>query len=108
MVRSEIFLIILGMAAVTFLTRFGAPVLFRYTGIPLWLERWLKHIPTAILTALIVPSLLLPRGHLDLSVHNHYLLAGIVAAVVAYKSRNVIITIGLGIITMFTLRWFGL
>jgi branched-subunit amino acid transport protein len=102
--RNEIFFIIIGMAVVTFATRFSCVVLFKHTGIPAWLERWLKHIPTAILTALIVPSLVLPKGYLDISFNNHYLLAGIVAAVVAYKRRDIIATLLSGMGTMFALR----
>ena len=102
--RNEILVVILAMAAVTFATRFGSIALFRQTEMPDWLERWLKHIPTAILTALIVPALLLPKGQLDITLHNHYLLAGILAAVVAYKSRNIVYTIVLGMGTMIVLR----
>lgn len=100
----EIFLIILGMAAVTFATRFSCVALFSKTGMPGWLERWLKHIPNAVLTALIVPALLLPQGQIDISSHNHYLIAGVVAAVIAYKSRNIIATLTLGMGTMLALR----
>lgn len=106
--RSEIVFIIVGMALATFLTRFGCLILFRYIGIPSLLEGWLKYVPTAILTALIMPALLLPKGYLDISLHNHYLLAGIVAAIVAYKSRNIIATIGLGIMVMLSMRVVGL
>ena len=102
--RNEILVVILAMAAVTFATRFGSIALFRQTEMPDWLERWLKHIPTAILTALIVPALLLPKGQLDITLHNHYLLAGILAAVVAYKSRNIVYTIVLGMGAMIVLR----
>jgi branched-subunit amino acid transport protein len=105
--RRELVFIIAGMAAVTFLTRFGAPALFYYTGMPSWLGKWLKHVPTAVLTALIAPALSLPRGQLDLSWHNHYLLAGIVAAAVAYKSRSMILTMALGMAAMLLLRWLG-
>ncbi len=104
--RSEVFYIILGMALVTYLTRIGALALFRFTGIPSWLNRWLKYVPVAILTALIVPSLLLPKGYLDISFNNNYLIAGIVAAFVAYKSRNIIATLGLGMSIMFVLKVF--
>ena len=103
--RGEILLIIFGMAAVTFATRFGCVALLGRTGMPPGLERWLKHIPTAILTALIMPALLLPQGRLDLSLDNHYLLAGAVAAVVAYKSRNIVATLALGMGTMLALRF---
>ncbi len=106
--RSEIMLIILGMAAVTFLTRFGAVALLKQTGLPTWFERWFKHLPTAVLTALIVPGVILPQGRIDLSLHNHYLLAGIVTAMVAYRCRNAILTMGLGLISILSLRWFGI
>lgn len=102
--RTEIILIILGMAAVTFLTRFGAQLAFRTVGIPPWLHRWLRHVPTAILTALIVPSLLLPRGHLDLTWHNPYLIAGALAALTAWKFKNVPLTMGIGLAAIILLR----
>lgn len=105
--RSDTVLIILGMAVVTFMTRFGSFIFFRQTGIPAWLERWLKHVPTAILTSLIVPSLLLPKGEFDLTFGNSYLLAGIVAVFVAYKSRNAMTTLSVSMAAMFLLRWLS-
>lgn len=105
--RNEILFIIFSMAVVTFATRFGCVALFRQTEIPSWLKRWLKHIPTAMLTALIMPALILPKGEIDLSLQNHYLLAGILAAIVAYKSRNIVATLALGMGAMFALRLLG-
>ncbi|EGW40771.1 AzlD domain-containing protein [Desulfosporosinus sp. OT] len=102
--RSEVFYIIIGMTLVTYFTRFGTLALFRFTGVPTWLNRWLKYVPVSILTALIIPSLLLPKGYLDLSLNNHYLIAGIAAAFVAYKSRNIIATLCLGMSIMFVLK----
>ncbi|MDQ7092628.1 AzlD domain-containing protein [Desulfosporosinus sp. PR] len=102
--RNEILNIIIGMSLVTYFTRFGALALFRFTGMPTWLGRWLKYVPIAILTALIVPSLLLPKGSLDISLNNHYLIAGIAAAFAAYKSRNIIATLGLGMSVLFILK----
>lgn len=103
--HSNILLIILSMALVTYLTRIGSLALFRFTGIPGWLNGWLKHVPVAILTALIVPALLLPKGSLDISLHNPYLFAGIIAAIAAYKTRHIIPTLGLGMLIMFAWRW---
>lgn len=106
--RAEILYIILGMAAVTFFTRFVSLAFFRQMGIPGWLHRWLRHIPTAILTVLIVPSLLLPQGRLDLSLQNHYLLAGLIAGLVALRSGHIIATLVSGMSAMFVLRWLTL
>ena len=106
--RYEIIAIIVGMMAVTFFTRYGALALFSKTGLPTWFDRWLKHVPTAILTALIVPALLLPQGQIDVSFENHYLLAGVVAGAVAYRFGNAILTMGLGLTAMLSLRWLGI
>ncbi|SNS52319.1 Branched-chain amino acid transport protein [Anaerovirgula multivorans] len=92
--------IIIGMALVTFITRIGSQVIFTSTGIPAWLEKWLKHVPTAFLTALITPAILLPKGYLDISFNNSYLLAGIIAAFIAYKTKNVLTTIIIGMAVM--------
>lgn len=105
--RSEIAFIIAGMTLVTFATRFSSVALFRKTGMPAWMERWLRHIPTAILTSLILPALVLPKGQLDLSMNNHYLIAGFVAAFVAYKTRNIVATLVLGMGIMVALRFLG-
>lgn len=105
--RNEIIFMIIGMALVTFATRFSCVVLLKQTGMPDWLERWLKHIPNAILTALIIPALVLPRGQIDISLDNHYLVAGCLAALVAYKSRNIIATLVLGMGTILSLRLLG-
>lgn len=104
--RADILLVITGMAAVTFATRFACLLIFNRTGVPTWLEKWLKHVPTAILTALIVPSILMPQGTLDLSPDNHYLLAGLVAALIALKTENVIATMATGLAVMLFLRLF--
>lgn len=104
---SEMFFIIAGMALVTFATRFAAVALLGQKKMPAGLERWLRHIPTGILTALIAPALLLPKGYVDFSLQNHYLLAGLVAAAAAWKSRNIIATLLLGMGTMFLLRLMG-
>lgn len=102
--RTEAFMAILIMALATFLTRFTSLAVLEKTGIPSWFQRLLKHVPTAMLTALIAPALLAPRGSLELSAANHYLVAGVVAAVMAYRRSSPIVTMGTGIATMFFLR----
>lgn len=97
--------VVLGMGLATFATRFGSLALLKRTGIPSWLERWLEYVPTGILTALIVPTLLIRQGQLDLSINNYYLLAGIVAGIFAYKSRNVLLTMGAGMLTILLFRY---
>lgn len=103
--RSEIVFTILCMAAATYFTRFASPLLLGSTGVPRWLARLLKHVPTAMLTALIAPALLAPQGAVDIGPANHYLLAGLVAAFMAWRRQPPAVTMGSGMAMMLILRW---
>ena len=106
--RSEIVLTILGMAFATYFTRFASPLLLSSTGIPAWLGRLLKHVPTAMLTALVAPALLAPRGVVEISPTNHYLIAGAVAALMAGRRLHPAVTMGSGMAVMLVLRMGGI
>jgi branched-subunit amino acid transport protein len=97
--------LILGMAAITFLMRYS---LFAWPNLrfPPLVRQGLQYVPTAVLTAIVVPGMLLPDGeHWQLSLTNAYLLAGVVAIGIAALSRNLLATIGGGLVVFFLLRW---
>ena len=102
--RIEILLAILVMAGATFFTRFASPALLAGKELPAWAERLLKHVPTAMFTALIVPALVAPQGDIMLTWRNHYLLAGLAAAGVAYAQDRPGVTMAAGMAVMFALR----
>lgn len=97
--------LILGMTAITFLMRYS---LFAWPNLrfaPV-VRQGLHYVPTAVLTAIVVPGMLLPDGqHWQLSLDNAYLLAGIAAIGIAAFSRNLLATIGGGLAVFFLLRW---
>ncbi|UUY08061.1 AzlD domain-containing protein [Pseudomonas sp. J452] len=98
-------LLILGMLAITFTTRYS---LFAFPDLrfPPLVRQGLHYVPTAVLTAIVVPGMLLPDGqHLALSLDNAYLLAGLVTIGVAALTRNLLATIGGGLLVFFLLRW---
>jgi len=101
----ELWLLILGMAAITFATRyslFARPEL-RF---PAVVRQGLHFVPVAVLSAIVVPGMLLPDGqHLALRLDNAYLLAGLAAILIAALSRNLLATIGGGLLVFFALRW---
>ena len=101
---SEVFLI-LGMFIVTFGVRY---VLFAVAGrvnFPIWLSTGLGFVPPAVLTAIIVPAVLMPQGELWLSPTNPWLLAALVAFVVALIRKDLLTTIVVGMITFMLLRF---
>ncbi|GAB4111015.1 MAG: hypothetical protein Fur005_15560 [Roseiflexaceae bacterium] len=103
----SIWLTLLGMALVTYLTR-AVGVLALGGEAPSWLRRWLGHVPVAVFVALVAPALLIrdTAGIPTLSV-GAPLLAGLVGAVVAWRNGGVVLTILAGLITFWVLRWLG-
>ncbi len=56
------------------------------------------------LSAIIFPALLMPEGTLDISLENARLLAGIAAALVAWKSKNTLLSIAAGMALLWILQ----
>jgi branched-subunit amino acid transport protein len=107
MVDMTSWLVILGMALVTYATRAVMLLMLRGTMTPL-LRRWLGYVPVAVFTALIVPPLLLQARGTDQSlVLGPELLAGVVGGLVAWRVGNLLLTIGSGMATFWLLRWLG-
>lgn len=54
---NEAFVTILGMALATYATRAGGPWLMRRIAISPRIERWLRHVPGALLVAIVAPGI---------------------------------------------------
>lgn len=67
----------------------------RMAAVPAWAQRVLRQIPPAVLAAIVLPALVRPRGHLDL--WQPRVAAGVLAAIVAWRTRNVPLTLAVGI-----------
>lgn len=99
-------LLILGMALVTFGVRYPVLALFGKIPLPDPLFRALKFVPPAILTAIIVPAMLIPGGQqIELAPSNAHLMASLVAGLVAWKKRNLLLTIVVGMAVFWIWRW---
>ena len=66
--------------------------------------RGLRFIPAAVLSALIVPALPRPQNTLNLSWHNPYLLAGILAIIISVISRSVLLTLIGGMLALWLVK----
>ncbi len=88
----------------TFLQRFSFIFLLGKISLPEWLRRALRFVPASVLAALVFPALTHPSGVLDLSFGNFRLLAGLVGAVVAWRTRNVLLTLIAGMLMLWALQ----
>ncbi len=98
-------LLVLGMMAVTFAVRYPVLVLVGRIRLPPSVLGALKFIPPAVLTAIIVPAVLVPEGQLAITYTNAYLVAGIVAGLLAWRTRNLLATIVVGMAVFLAWRW---
>lgn len=100
----NIWLIIIGMGIITYLIRLTPILLLERVGMRSELQQALKFVPAAVLSAIIFPELLMPGGTLDISLGNERLLAGLLAAVVAWRTKNILVTIGVGMVALWILQ----
>ena len=101
----NIWLVMVLGGLVTFLTRFSFIYLFGKFHIPETVRKALHYVPPAVLSAIVFPELLLREGMWDLSLGNFRLLAGLVAVLVAWASRNTLVTILAGMAALFLLQF---
>ncbi len=93
-------MVIAGMGLITFALRASVIAAFGRAGVSPRIRRSLRLVPPAVFMALVTPALVRPEGSVDLSLANAHLLAGSVAALVAWKTRSTLLTIvtGMGIL----------
>ena len=102
----NIWLVMLLGGLITFGMRFSLIYLFGKFQVPETMRRALHYVPPAVLSAIIFPELFLHDGVLDISLSNVRLLAGFVAVLVAWFSKNTLITILAGMLALFLLQIF--
>ena len=102
----NIWLIMLIIGLLTFGIRLSFIVILDRWQPPKLVERALRFVPVAVLSAIIAPELVLVGGTLDISVGNLRLLAGIVATLVAWYTKNIVWTILAGMSILLILQYF--
>ena len=84
--------LVAGMAAVTFLVRWPVLALVSRINLPRPVLDSMKFIPPAVLTAIVVPAMLMPAGSLEIDIANAYLVAGMAAGIIAFRTRNLLLS----------------
>ncbi|RZT43101.1 AzlD domain-containing protein [Cupriavidus agavae] len=94
--------IVAGMA--TYLIRLSFIAVEGRVRLPAWFRTALQFVPAAMLSALIAPDLLMRDGNLYLSPLNARLVAGLVAIVIAARTRSVGWTIAGGMAVLIAME----
>ena len=98
----RLWLIFLAAGLLTYAMRLSFILLWGKIDVPVWLQRALRFVPPAVLTAIFFPELFMPGGTLDLTPGNSRLIAGTLAVLVAWRTRSIVFTIlvGMGVLLL--------
>lgn len=88
--------VILGLAVITYCIRFSFMGLLAGRTVPEWVARPLRYVPSAVLPALAAPMVLLERDTGALTAPIQWLAAA-AAVLVGALSRNMLLTIVVGL-----------
>ena len=98
-----IWFLIACVGGLTFSLRFSFVAALGRFQEPAWMQRVTPLIPPAILSALVTSSLILQDHTVQFNLENERLLAGLFAAVIAWRFRNMALTIVSGFIMLYLL-----
>ena len=100
----NVLLIFVAGGLLTFAMRFSFIYLLGRAALPERVRRLLRFVPAAVLAAIITPELLLHTGSLEVGPGNTRLIAGLVAILVAWWTRNTLLTILVGMAALLALQ----
>ena len=100
----NIWIVMVLLGLLTFATRLSFIAILERIKLPPTFQRALRFVPIAVLSAIIAPELGYYNNVLALSPTNPRLLAGIVAALVAFWTKNVVWTLLAGMAVFWVLR----
>jgi branched-subunit amino acid transport protein len=101
-----IWLLIFAVGAITYAARLSFIAFFARREMPPLLAEALKHVPVAMLTAIVVPAVVLAApGELRLDPGNAKLIAALVGGAVAWWRQSAVLTIAVGMSVLWLLRY---
>ena len=99
-------LVIIAVGALNYLSRLSFIALFARVEMPSLVARALRYVPAAMLTAIVVPGVMLRgTGAADPVLANAKLAAALVAALVAWRTRSTTATIVAGMAVLWLAQW---
>jgi branched-subunit amino acid transport protein len=99
----NIWVVLILTGLLTYGIRLSFIKLFEHMEITPGLKRALSLVPPAVLSAIIFPEVLAHDGFLDLSLGNERMIAGLAAALVAWRTRSALLTIVAGMAALVVL-----
>jgi branched-subunit amino acid transport protein len=87
----------------TFVLRWSFIAMIDSLEMPMPVRRALRFVPAAVLSAIIWPAVVVQEGAIAISPDNLRLVAALIAAVVAWRTRSIFYTIATGMLALWGL-----
>ena len=102
-----VLLTIIGMAVVTYLPRLIPLLALSGKTLPAAIVAWLRHVPPAVLAAMLLPAILIQDGELTLGLDNLFFWAAIPTFAAAILTKSLFIPVIVGMLVVIVGRLFG-
>lgn len=103
--NTQLILTIILIGIGTFLFRFSFIYLYGRFELPNWIRRAMRYVPPAVLSALIFPAIVIKDEIIWISPQNPRLIAGIIAIIIAWKTKKLLLTIGVGMVLFWLISF---
>lgn len=103
----SLWLTVIAAGVLTFLIRLSFISLPANWEMPPLAQRALSFVPPAVMTAIVFPELLVRDAHVAADLHNHRLLAGVIAILVTWRFKKIMPTIMAGMAVLWLLQYFA-
>lgn len=104
---TSIWLIMISVGILTYLTRLSFVMILARWQTPAIIQRGLRFVPVAVLAAIILPELVLHSGARHITTDNPRLVAGMIAILVAWKTKNAAWTVLVGMSILLLMQSFS-
>ena len=101
----KVWLVIASVGTLNYFSRLSFIALFARRSVPPMLARALRYVPAAMLTALIMPMIVLTPPTSLSGLATPRVIAAIVAAAIAYRTRSTVLTLVIGMGVLWVLQF---
>jgi len=101
----NIWLLIFSVAVLSYLLKGSFLIFGSKLTLPASFDRIFRYIPAAVLAALVGPAFVKNDGVVDYSFSNPYLLAGLLAIIIAVRTKSILGTLIAGMFALWFFRW---
>jgi branched-subunit amino acid transport protein len=100
----KLWLLILGGGIITYIIRLSFILLLERISMPTLIQRALRFVPIAVFSALVFPMVFIQEERVILSPLNPRLISACLAALVAWRTHNIVLTILAGMLALFLIQ----